>query len=115
MGCGDPQAKKILFCISTFLLPRHSRPRAHLIWRSGQDTIGSGFRQENVGEISNWFRLSGFLRSVLLAQDQQPVALLDADKALEKALAEQIHLARLRRQNEGLDVVHIKAAEAEAA
>ncbi len=54
------------------------------------------------------------LRSRLLAQNQRPVALLDADQAFEKALPEQIHLAGLGRENQGLDIVHIEAVEADA-
>src|SRR5260370_6370570 len=50
-------------------------------------------------------------RADLLAQDQDPVALFDADQTLEKARAEQVHLACLGREDEALDVVQVKAAE----
>jgi hypothetical protein len=51
----------------------------------------------------------------LLAQHQRPVTLFDARQSLEETLAEQVHFARLGRENESLDIVHIEAIKAQAA
>jgi hypothetical protein len=43
-----------------------------------------------------------------LSQNQRAVALLDAHQALKKAFSKQVHFARLRRENESLNIVQIR-------
>ena len=78
-----------------------------LVWL-GKNLVGRGPR---FPEISKTHPLAGEGPGEggagdrrLLPEDQDPVALLDADQPLEEARADQVHVARLGREDEGLDL-----------